>query len=129
MALGWAGGAAVESLGLTIRFNSRFNADTVVAPSGGVPAAPLPEAHIAAESATPQAAVPPVAVASPPTTAPAPPAAPTATKDSEKHDSGGRKAELLVEGEGETVHLGSVRRREELFNRLIAMGPQRWEVL
>lgn len=29
----------------------------------------------------------------------------------------------------ESYHFKGVRRREQLFNRLIAMGPQRWEVL
>lgn len=32
-------------------------------------------------------------------------------------------------GDDEEYHFQSLERREQLFNRLIALGPQRWEIL
>lgn len=66
MALGWIGGADVESLGLSIRFADSLQQEV--------------------------------------------------EKQGDQPDD-------------ETYHFTSVRRREALFNRLIAIGSQRWEIL
>lgn len=34
---------------------------------------------------------------------------------------------VIVDKEGNERHLTAIQLREELFNRLVAMGPQMWE--